>query len=132
MSKEKVLNICRYFLAIPAGVLGYLASVLMCTLSSKLYPEYYTVLDWLINFIWANFGHLLAFFWALNLTLPNHKFVITLIVSTILSTLFIILFILYIYLNILTAEIIFAFILNLLAFIISPILSYRNIFENLN
>lgn len=132
MNKGKVLTIVSYIFAIPMGILAYLFSALLLTLYTPIEGSYETYFGILIRFIWLNFGHFIAFFWGLNITLPNHKFIITLILASILSTIFIIMFIFYIYLGILTAEIIFAFILNLLAFIVSPIMSYYNKFKNLS
>lgn len=128
MNKEKIWNICRYFLAVPAGILGYLASSILLLLSSRIYPEYMTVWDWIMNFIWKNFIHILAFFWFFNSMLPKHKFILTLILSTILSTLSIILLIVYIIYDVLTLEIFFGFVLMLSAFIVSCVLSRENIF----
>lgn len=130
MSKEKIWNFCRYLLAIPAGILGYLFSFGLMILSSKLYAQYATVWDYILDFVWTEFGHIMAFFLCFNITLPKHKFTLTLILSTVFTTISIIPMIFQIGAGTFTLEDFFAYLLSFLAIIISCVLAYKNKFDD--
>lgn len=77
----KIPNWARYIIAIPAGLIAVIIVGFFVQFSNLLVSDPNSLNMNIVTFLYRNGVNAIVFFWAINYILPNHKFLITLIIS---------------------------------------------------
>lgn len=126
---EKIPNWLRYIFALPYGLLISIIGFIIMRFSLLLFADPKSLYFAIISFIFKNGVNILLFFYGLNLMLPNHKFVITIIISIIFGLLYTFLEGMIVIANNISIEYTLAYIEVIISLIISCWLSYNKKYE---
>lgn len=127
---EKVPNFARYILAIPIGIVAVIVVGILVQLSNLLVSDPNSLNMNIVTFLYRNGINVIIFFWAINYILPNHKFLITLILSIGFGLFYSIIEGMSIIVGSISLEYILAFIEFISCLVISCYLSFTRKFDN--
>lgn len=132
IEKEKIEKIpiwLRYILAIPFGLLQTILFGLVNIISNSIYRDSNSLSAQLITFLYKNGINVIVFFYGINYMLPNHKFIITLIISVIFGIIYTFIEGMSFVIGNISLEYTLAYIEMIICLIVSCYLSFNKKFE---
>ena len=85
---SKMPNWLRYLLAIPFGILLVIFMAIVIQISNSFFGDSDSLWNVLTTFLYRNGINVIVFFYGINVMLPSHKFIITLIISIIFGVIY--------------------------------------------